>query len=116
MFYTVIKILITSGLVVAISEIAKRSSMMAGILASIPLISVLGFIWLYLDTKEVEKISNLSTSIFWLVIPSLALFVTLPILLKKGIGFYPSLGIATSVTVVCYYLMIVILGKFGIKL
>lgn len=116
MFYTVIKILITSGLVVAISEIAKRSSMMAGILASIPLISVLGFIWLYLDTKEVEKISNLSTSIFWLVIPSLALFVTLPILLKKGIGFYPSLGIATSLTVVCYYLMIVVLGKFGIKL
>jgi hypothetical protein len=90
--------------------------MMAGILASIPLISVLGFIWLYLDTKEVEKISNLSTSIFWLVIPSLALFVTLPILLKKGIGFYPSLGIATSVTVVCYYLMIIVLGKFGIKL
>ncbi len=116
MFYTVIKILITSGLVVAISEIAKRSSMMAGILASIPLISVLGFIWLYLDTKEVEKISNLSTSIFWLVIPSLALFVTLPILLKKGIGFYPSLGIATSVTVVCYYLMIIVLGTFGIKL
>ncbi len=116
MFYTVIKILITSGLVVAISEIAKRSSMMAGILASIPLISVLGFIWLYLDTKEVEKISKLSTSIFWLVIPSLALFVTLPILLKKGIGFSPSLGIATSVTVVCYYLMIVVLGKFGIKL
>ena len=116
MFYTVIKILITSGLVVAISEIAKRSSMMAGILASIPLISVLGFIWLYLDTKEVEKISNLSTSIFWLVIPSLALFVTLPILLKKGIGFYPGLGIAASVTVVCYYLMIVVLGKFGIKL
>ncbi|HIC39669.1 MAG TPA: DUF3147 family protein [Candidatus Marinimicrobia bacterium] len=116
MLYTVIKILITSGLVVAISEIAKRSSMMAGILASIPLISVLGFIWLYLDTKEVEKISNLSTSIFWLVIPSLALFVTLPILLKKGIGFYPGLGIATSVTVVCYYLMIVVLGKFGIKL
>jgi len=116
MLYTVIKILITTGLVVAISEIAKRSSMMAGILASIPLISVLGFIWLYLDTKEVEKISNLSTSIFWLVIPSLALFVTLPILLKKGIGFYPGLGIATSVTVVCYYLMIVVLGKFGIKL
>lgn len=116
MLYTVIKILITSGLVVAISEIAKRSSMMAGILASIPLISVLGFIWLYLDTKEVEKISNLSISIFWLVIPSLALFVTLPILLKKGIGFYPGLGIATSVTVVCYYLMIVVLGKFGIKL
>ena len=116
MIYTIIKILITSGLVVAVSEIAKRSSMMAGILASIPLISVLGFIWLYLDTKDVEKISSLSTSIFWLVIPSLVLFVTLPILLKKGYGFYPSLEVATFVTVVCYYLMILILGKLGIKL
>ena len=116
MIYTIIKILITSGLVVAVSEIAKRSSMIAGILASIPLISVLGFIWLYLDTKDVEKISSLSTSIFWLVIPSLVLFVTLPILLKKGYGFYPSLGVATFVTVVCYYLMILILGKLGIKL
>ena len=116
MIYTIIKILITSGLVVAVSEIAKRSSMMAGILASIPLISVLGFVWLYIDTKDVEKISSLSTSIFWLVIPSLALFVTLPILLKKGFGFYPSLGVATSITVVCYYLMILILGKLGIKL
>ena len=116
MIYTIIKILITSGLVVAVSEIAKRSSMIAGILASIPLISVLGFVWLYIDTKDVEKISSLSTSIFWLVIPSLALFVALPILLKKGFGFYPSLGVATSITVVCYYLMILILGKFGIKL
>jgi hypothetical protein len=50
------------------------------------------------------------------VIPSLALFVTLPILLKKGYGFYPSLGVATFVTVVCYYLMILILGKLGVKL
>ena len=116
MTYTLIKVLITSLLVVAISEIAKRSSLMAGILASIPLVSVLGFIWLYFDTKNVEKITDLSTSIFWLVIPSLALFVILPILLKKGVGFYPSLGIASSVTVVCYYLMIIGLGKVGIKL
>jgi hypothetical protein len=114
--YTIIKILVTSGLVVAISEIAKRSSLMAGILASIPLVSVLGFFWLYYDTKDVDKISDLSTSIFWLVIPSLALFITLPILLKRGIGFYPSLWISTSITVLCYYLMILVLGKVGVKI
>ena len=116
MIYTLIKVFITSVLVVAVSEIAKRSSLMAGILASIPIVSVLGFIWLYFDTKNVEKISDLSTSILWLVIPSLALFITLPILLKKGAGFYLSLGIATSITVVCYYLMILVLGKVGVKL
>jgi hypothetical protein len=114
--YPTLKFLITSGLIVAISEIAKRSSMLAGILASIPLISVLGLVWIYLDTKDIEKITNLSTNIFWLVIPSLALFITLPIFLKKGFGFYLSLSLASFITVLCYYLMIVILGKFGIKL
>jgi hypothetical protein len=114
--YTIIKTLVTSGLVVAISEIAKRSTFMAGILASIPLVSVLGFFWLYYDTKDVDKISDLSSSVFWLVIPSLALFITLPILIKKGIGFYPSLGISISITVFCYYFMILVLGKVGIKI
>lgn len=115
MMYTLIKIVVTSGLVVAISEIARRSSFMAGILASIPLVSVLGFFWLYYDTKDVNKISELSTSIFWLVIPSLALFITLPILIKKGVGFYSSIGISISITVFCYYLMILVLEKVGIK-
>ena len=114
--YTFIKILVTSGLVVAVSEIAKRSSLMAGVLASIPLVSVLGFFWLYYDTKDLEKISNLSTSIFWLVIPSLALFITLPIFIKRGIEFYPSLLISIALTVFCYYMMILFLGKIGIKL
>jgi len=113
--YTLIKIVVTSGLVVAISEIARRSTFMAGILASIPLVSVLGFFWLYYDTKDVNKISELSTSIFWLVIPSLALFITLPILIKKGVGFYSSIGISISITVFCYYLMILVLEKVGIK-
>jgi len=116
MIYTIIKILVTSGLVVAISEIAKRSSFTAGILASIPLVSVLGFCWLYYDTKNVDKISEISASIFWLVIPSLSLFITLPILLKKGIGFYPSLGTSIIITVFCYYLMLIVLGKSGIKI
>lgn len=115
MMYTLIKIVVTSGLVVAISEIARRSTFMAGILASIPLVSVLGFFWLYYDTKDVNKISELSTSIFWLVIPSLALFITLPILIKKGVGFYSSIGISISITVFCYYLMILVLEKVGIK-
>ena len=115
MMYTLIKIVVTSGLVVTISEIARRSTFMAGILASIPLVSVLGFFWLYYDTKDVNKISELSTSIFWLVIPSLALFITLPILIKKGVGFYSSIGISISITVFCYYLMILVLEKVGIK-
>jgi hypothetical protein len=71
-------------LVLAISEIARRSSFAGALLASIPLVSVLAIIWLYVDTKDVAKVSALSTSVFWLVLPSLVLFVTLPVLLKKA--------------------------------
>lgn len=116
MVYYILKIVITTILIVVISEISKRSSFLGSILASIPLVSVLAMIWLYVDTKDIEKISALSTSIFWLVLPSLALFTSLPILLKKDFGFYPAMGISIGITVCCYYLMIIALGRLGITL
>jgi len=85
LIYTITKVAITTILIVAISEIAKRSSLAAALLASIPLVSVLAMVWLYLDTKDVEKVSNLATSVFWLVLPSLVLFIALPLLLKQGL-------------------------------
>lgn len=112
----IVKVIITALLVVLIAEISKRSSLIASILASVPLVSVLAMIWLYVDTKDTDKISALSTGIFWLVIPSLVLFLTLPVLLKKEINFYISMGLSIAITVICYYLMITILGRFGIKL
>ena len=114
--YYLLKISITVILIVVISEVAKRSSLIGGILASIPLVSVLAMTWLYIDTKDIQKVSELSISIVWLVIPSLTLFVSLPILLKKEINFYLSLMIAISMTAVVYFLMIWALGKLGIKL
>ncbi len=79
MAYYLTKLAITAVLIVLISEISRRSSLIGAILASIPLVSVLAMVWLYVDTKDVEKISALATGIFWLVIPSLALFITLPV-------------------------------------
>lgn len=116
MTYYLFKIAITTTLVVLISEIAKRSSLFAAVLASIPLVSVLAMIWLYVETRNIDKISQLSTSVFWLVIPSLALFVVLPILLKQGLHFYLSISLSILVTVSCYWLMLITLGYFNIKL
>ena len=73
-------------------------------------------IWLYIDTKDVAKVSALASSVFWLVIPSLALFVTLPVLLKQGMNFYLSMSISILVTIVCYWLIVTVLNQFGIKL
>lgn len=75
--YYLIKVLISAILIVLISEISKRNSLISSILASIPLVSVMAFIWIYIDTKNLETISKLSISIFWLVIPSLILFISL---------------------------------------
>ena len=114
--YYIMKIAITTILIVLISEIAKRSSFWGAVLASVPLISVMAMIWLYVDTKDIVKISALSTGVFWLVLPSLALFVTLPLLLKQGISFYLSLLVSLIVTVVCYWGMVSVLSRYGIKL
>ena len=87
MFYYAFKVLISLALIIAVAEIAKRSSVLGGILASVPIISVLAMIWLYIATNDVEKVAMLSRSILWLVLPSLSLFISLPILLTQGINF-----------------------------
>ena len=116
MVYYVFKIAITTVLIVLISEIAKRSTFWGAVLASIPVVSVLAMIWIYTETKDIEKISQFSISVFWLVIPSLMFFVLLPLLLKKGIGFYMSLGVSALMTLIVYYAMISAFDKIGMKL
>lgn len=116
MAYYIIKIAISAGLIVAISEIAKRSTLLGGVLASLPLISVLAMIWLYVETRDVARVGAFATSVFWLVLPSLALFIALPLLLRQGLNFYISLGLAAGITAGCYGLMMVALGHYGIKL
>lgn len=116
MLYYLAKIALTVGLVLAISEIARRSSFAAAILASIPLISVLAIFWLYLDTRDPARVSALASSIFWLVVPSLAFFISLPLLLRQGVGFFTSMTISIAVTVGCYWVLLTVLGHFGVKL
>lgn len=116
MTYYLIKIILSAILIVAIAETAKRSSLLGAMLASIPLISVLAMFWLYLDTKDVAKVSAFASSVFWLVLPSLALFLALPLLLKLGLNFYLSIGISIAITAGCYLLMLSILSFYGIKL
>lgn len=116
MTYTIIKFALSAALLVAVSEIGKRSSFLGGLLASLPLVSLLAMIWLYHDTRDTQKIAALSTSIFWLVLPSLVLFIALPVLLKRGVNFYPALAASVVAMLACYGVTVFTLGKFGIKL
>jgi hypothetical protein len=116
MLYATFKVLLTSVLVVAVSETAKRSALFGAIIASVPLTSVLAMIWLYIDTGDTEKVARLATGIFWLVLPSLVLFVTLPVMLRAGIDFYASLAASVALTVAAYFAMVYTLRFAGIEI
>ena len=92
--YLAIRVLLSALVVVAVAEIAKRSTLFGALVASLPLTSILALIWLYQDTKDVSRVTTLSSEILWLVLPSLILFIVLPVLLKRGVTFYPALGAA----------------------
>lgn len=116
MWQYTLKIALTAAIIVAISEIAKRSSFWAAALASLPLTSLLAFIWLHIETGDTQKIAALSQGIFWLVIPSLLLFILLPLLLRAGWGFWASLSASSIATAVAYFGMVWLLGRFNISI
>tara|TARA_B100000700_G_scaffold117728_1_gene132465 strand:+ start:1033 stop:1383 length:351 start_codon:yes stop_codon:yes gene_type:complete len=114
--YIVLKILLTALIVVAISEISRRSTIIAGIVASIPLTSLLAIIWIYFDTNDLENIKNLSGNILLMIPPSLTFFISLPLLIDIKIEFYVSVFFSVLITAFVYWLYFYILGIFGINL
>jgi hypothetical protein len=102
---TLVKIVLSALIVATVAEIAKRSTVFGALVASLPLTSVLAMIWLYHDTRDTERVATLAGQIGWLVLPSLLLFAALPLLIKRGVGFYAALGIASGATVVAYLLV-----------
>lgn len=83
----ILKTLITALVVAAVSELSRRFTTIAALLVSLPLTSILAFIWIYWDSQDNAKIIEMSYSVFWLVLPSLMFFLVLPLLLKHGVGF-----------------------------
>ena len=115
MVYYITKLIVTALLIVLISEIAKRSSLLGAMLAAIPLVSILAMTWMYIDTNSTTKAVEFSNSIVWLIIPSMTLFIVFPILIKKGLGFYLSMGISITMTILAYYSVIFVLEKLGMR-
>lgn len=116
MWEYIAKVVVSAVVIVVVSEIAKRSSFWAAALASLPLTSLLAFVWLYLDTKDTERVASLARGIFWLVLPSLVLFLLLPSLLRSGWSFWLSLIVSAVATAAAYAVMVAALSKAGIHL
>lgn len=103
-------------LIAAISEIAKRSPGFGALVASLPLVSILGMIWLWRDTHDSVRIAAHAEATFWYVLPSLPMFLVLPLLLRQGMSFYLALALCIMLTIALYFGMALVLRRFGIML
>ena len=116
MLYLIIKAGLSGAIVAAVSEIARRYPGWGGLVASLPLTSILAFIWLWRDTRDPERIAALSGSTFWFVLPSLPMFVALPALLRAGHGIWAALALSICGTLALYALFFWGAPRLGIKL
>lgn len=115
MQYLIIKYLITAGVVVAVSELAKRSDRLGAFIAALPLVTVLTLIWLYIEQQPPAKLGNHAWYTFWYVIPTLPMFLLFPYMIQKT-GFWLSLTLCILLTVVLFALYALVLKRFGIQL
>jgi hypothetical protein len=115
MGWLVTKYLLTAAVVVLVSEIARRSDRLGGLIAALPMITILTLVWLYIEDQPAGKIANHAWYTFWYVIPTLPMFLVFPALLPR-IGFWPTLAACVVITVICFGLFALLLRRFGIEL
>lgn len=116
MLYLVIKALLSGIIVAAVSEIARRNPGAGGLLASLPLVSVLGMIWLWRDTGDPVRMAAHAEATFWYVLPSLPMFLLIPFLLRQGVAFWTALALGCLLTIGLYLAMVAIGPRFGLRL
>ena len=114
--YLVIKALLSGVIVAAVSEVARRYPGVGGLIASLPLISVLGMIWLWRDTTDPVRMADHATATFWFVLPSLPMFLLIPAMLRNGFGFWVSLAAGCVLTIALYGLMVWAGPRFGLRM
>jgi|SRR5688572_15567835 hypothetical protein len=116
MTYLVIKTFLSGLIVMVVSEVARRSPAMGGLIASLPLVSILAIIWLWRDTSDAERIARHAEGTFWFVLPSLPMFLIMPALLRHGMPFWLALAGCIVLTMALYGLTVWLLPKVGITL
>jgi hypothetical protein len=114
--YLIIKAAISGVLVAGITEVARRYPGWGGLLASLPLTSLLAMIWLYRDSGDPERVAALAGGTFWFVLPSLPMFLLLPALIRSGTAFWVALGVSVAGTLLLYALFFWAAPRIGIRL
>lgn len=116
MLYFILKCILSGVLVGAASTLAKRYPGVGALVASLPLVSVLGMIWLWRDRPDASNMAAHAQATFWYVLPSLPMFLLIPMMLRRGIGFWPALGAGCALTVGLYMMMTWAAPRLGVRL
>lgn len=116
MLFLALKALISGILIAAASTLAKRYPGFGALVASLPLVSVLGMIWLWGEKPDAANMASHVGATFWYILPSLPMFIVMPALLRSGVGFWPTLGLGCALTIALYAGMVAIAPRFAIGL
>jgi accessory gene regulator protein AgrB len=116
MTYIIVKTLLSALIIVAVSEIARRNADLGALVASLPLISVIGMIWLWRDTADPVRMADHAQATFWYVLPSLPMFLLIPWLLRGGMNFWLALLLGCLLTMLLYVAMTAMLARWGVRL
>ena len=116
MLYLFIKAALSGAIVAAVSEIARRYPTWGGLVASLPLTSLLAMLWLWRDTRDEQRVAELAISTFWFFLPSIPLFLVLPWMLRSGVGFWAAIAIAVAGTLALYAVWFWAAPRLGLKL
>ena len=116
MGYLFIKAAISGVLVALASEVARKFPGFGALIASLPLVSVLGMIWLWQDTRDAAHLADHASATLWFVLPSVPMFVLIPVLLRAGVGFYLALFLGCLMTVLLYLGAVWLAPRFGFRL
>jgi hypothetical protein len=115
MAWLITKYLLTAGIVVVVSEAAKRSDRLGGFIAALPVITVLTLLWLHLEHQPEAKVANHAWYTFWYVVPTLPMFLAFPYVLPR-LGFWITMLASIVITVVCFGVFALVMRKFGVEL
>lgn len=116
MMYFVIKAVLSGVMVALVSEVAKRSPALGALVVSLPLISLLAMVWLWRETGDAARLAAHAQATFWYVLPSLPMFLLIPMLLRSGVSFWLALAAGCVLTIVLYGITVLVVARFGIKL
>jgi len=115
MKWIITKYLITAAVVVLVSETAKRSDRFGGLIAALPMITLLTLVWLHVENQPAAKLANHAWYTFWYVVPTLPMFLAFPWLLQR-LGFWWALGSCALITIACFAAFALVVRRFGIEL